>query len=52
MTNNEIKTLWMWADAVELALDMYHAGEIKFDEMDKVATELWNEMQVENENPA
>ena len=45
---NEMKLLWTWADAVEFALSMYHNGEIKFNDMDKVATQLWADMQAEN----
>lgn len=37
--------VWTFADAVELACQMYRDGEIRFDDLDKVATELWQEMQ-------
>lgn len=40
---------WIFADAINLAIDMYEAGEIKHEELDRVATELWQEMQADNE---
>lgn len=40
--------MWTFADAVNLALDMYKNGEIEHKDLDKVATELWQEMQSEN----
>ena len=45
---NPTKEEWVWVDAVELALDMYHNGEIGFHDMDRVATELFAEMQAAN----
>lgn len=45
---NPTKELWAWADAVEMALDMYHNGEIAFNDMDRTANELFAEMQAAN----
>ena len=36
---------WTFADAVNLACQMYKNGEIRFQDLDRVATELWKEMQ-------
>ena len=44
----DMKFLWAWADAVEMALDMYHNGEIAFNDMDRTANELFAEMQAAN----
>lgn len=39
---------WTFADAVNLAISMYENGEIRFQDLDRVATELWREMQNDN----
>lgn len=41
---------WIFSDAVNLALDMYKAGEIPFEDLDKTVAELWEEMQALNAN--
>ncbi len=45
---NPTKLEWAWVDAVEMALDMYHNGEIAFNDMDRTANELFAEMQAAN----
>lgn len=39
---------WTFSDAVNLALDAYSYGEIKFRDIDKYTNMLWREMQKEN----
>ena len=43
--------MWTYADAINIVLDLYKAGEIPLDQLDATATELWDWMQAENENP-
>ena len=40
---------WSFGDAVSDAVSMYLRGEIAFDDVDKVANEIWQEMQKEDE---
>ena len=39
---------WTFADAVNFACQMYENGEIRFQDLDRVATELRQEMQNDN----
>ena len=39
---------WTFEDAVNLAVIMFRNNEIGFNDLDRTATELWQEMQNEN----
>lgn len=45
----KVTVQWTYADAIYLAQDMLRAGQIKFADLDKTVTELWQELQAENE---
>ena len=39
---------WTFEDAVNLVVDMFRNNEIGFNDLDRTAAELWQEMQNEN----
>ena len=41
---------WTFEDAVNLAVSMFRNNEIGFNDLDRTAAELWQEMQNENES--
>lgn len=41
---------WSFEDAVNLAVSMFRNSQIGFNDLDRTATELWQEMQNENGN--
>lgn len=41
---------WSFEDAVNLAVSMFRNNQIGFNDLDRTATELWQEMQKENGN--
>ena len=42
-------TMWIYADAVNLAIDLYRRGEIAYKDLDKEANEIWQDMQAQND---
>lgn len=41
---------WTFEDAVNLAVNMFRNNQIEFNDLDRTAEELWQEMQNENES--
>lgn len=41
--------MWTRNDAINLAIDLYRRGEIAYRNLDKVAEEIWQDMQAQND---
>lgn len=44
-------TGWSYVDAINLAIDCYNRGEVKLNDLDKLATKIWKEIQSELNEP-